>query len=133
MSLRHVVIAHSTVSTEASLSGLAAQCTIGLSALARQITHAALGTVVTGVGAAGETPVDIGRWYPVLEGSIGMSWPDAVMITARCELHYDTTLDMRHIPLHSHADNFSTIVPTPFLESLPLLDFPPLLLFSPLL
>ena len=67
--LRHVVVASSTVSTKPSLSGFTAQCAIGLSALARQITHAALGTVVTGVGAAGETPVDIGRWYPVLEGN----------------------------------------------------------------
>ena len=56
--LGHVVVARSTVSTEAALPGLAAQGTVGFSALARQVADAASGTVVTSVGAAGEAPAD---------------------------------------------------------------------------
>ena len=59
--LGHVVIARSTISTEASLPGPAAQSTVGVSALTGQVEHTSPGAVLTGVGAAGETPVDIGR------------------------------------------------------------------------
>ena len=59
MGLGDVVIARSAVNAKVALLGPAAQGTIGLSALARHVAHAASGTVLTGVGAAGEASDDI--------------------------------------------------------------------------
>ena len=58
--LGRVVVACPTVGTEAALPRPASQGTVRVSVLARKVAHAAPGTVLTGVGTAGEAPVDNG-------------------------------------------------------------------------